>query len=289
MQAVLILILAATVWDAVSFFALLVLDRIGSRFPVPMSLLAGALLLVLHRAAAAWSARTAVEAPGLPGHRTVVWTAAGLVVALPILFPLAQMFCFGETDYRRPARAAVVFGAAVWPGNRPSHALLDRVNTGIELYKQGLVEVLLFSGGPSDEPDIAHETTVMHDLAIAAGVPEEDIWLDPRGENTQSTVLNTVAMLREHEVKWALAVSHFYHLPRIHMTYQRAGFPVYTVPAREEHLLLKLPFFLAREVFALWFYYFRPLVTFPGDLGHGATIRAGHPKDHLTAISRCSG
>ncbi len=269
MQGVLGLILAATVWDAVSFFALLALDRIESRFPVPLSLLAGALLLFLYRTMAAWGkppisgATGRVPAPSAGASqrsRLLLWSTVGLVVLMPLLFPLAQMFCFGKTDYRRPAQVAVVLGAAVWPGNRPSHALLDRVNTGIDLYRQGLVDVLLFSGGPSDDESISHETVVMHDLAVAAGVPEEAIWLDPLGIDTQSTVDNTVAMFRERGILRVLAVSHFYHLPRIHMTYQRAGFPVYTVPAREEHILLKLPFFLAREAVALWFYYFRPLM-----------------------------
>jgi vancomycin permeability regulator SanA len=170
------------------------------------------------------------------------------------------MFCFGKTDHRRPAQVAVVLGAAVWPGNRPSDALLDRVNTGIGLYREGLVDVLLFSGGPSDNESIAHETSVMHDLAVAAGIPEDAIWLDPMGIDTQSTVDNTVAMFRQRGVTQVLAVSHFYHLPRIHMAYGQAGFPVYTVPAAEEHVLLKLPFFLAREVVALWVCYFRPII-----------------------------
>ena len=56
------------------------------------------------------------------------------------------------------------------------------------------------------------------------------------------------------------AVSHFYHLPRIKMAYQRAGIEVYTVPARETRTLLKLPQFVAREVAAFWFYYARALV-----------------------------
>lgn len=54
-----------------------------------------------------------------------------------------------------------------------------------------------------------------------------------------------------------LAVSHAYHLPRVKLAYHRAGVEVFTVPAREERLLLRMPYFMAREVVALWVYYGR--------------------------------
>ena len=56
-----------------------------------------------------------------------------------------------------------------------------------------------------------------------------------------------------------LAVSHFYHLPRIKLTYQREGIDVYTVPAKETYMLRQTPYSVAREVLALWVYYLRPL------------------------------
>jgi uncharacterized SAM-binding protein YcdF (DUF218 family) len=56
-----------------------------------------------------------------------------------------------------------------------------------------------------------------------------------------------------------LAVSHGYHLPRVKLTFQRAGVEAYTVPARETFVLPHRPFLLAREVVALWAYYLRPI------------------------------
>jgi vancomycin permeability regulator SanA len=181
---------------------------------------------------------------------------------VPALFPLAQMYSFGLTDYRRPADAAVVFGAAVWSGDRPSHALLDRVNTGIELYNEGLVDLLVMSGGPSSGPEIAHEVDVMRRLALDAGVPDEAVVLDYRGINSQATVDNCADIFLVHGIRKALAVSHFYHLPRVKMTFERAGLDVYTVPARETYILYALPYYMAREVAAIWVYYVRPILGF---------------------------
>jgi hypothetical protein len=49
-------------------------------------------------------------------------------------------------------------------------------------------------------------------------------------------------------------------LPRIKLAYQRDGWDVFTVPAKESHLLRQMPYNMAREVAAIWVYYLRPLV-----------------------------
>ena len=99
----------------------------------------------------------------------------------------------------------------------------------------------------------------MRRLAIRMGVPPERILVDRQGLTTHDTVQNSVPMLRRIGAKRVLAVSHFYHLPRIKLAYQRAGMNVYTVPATETRRLRKLPWFMAREVAALWIYYLTPL------------------------------
>ena len=98
----------------------------------------------------------------------------------------------------------------------------------------------------------------MKRMAIQSGVKPEDILLDERGVNTQATVRNTERLFSEMHASRILVVSHFYHLPRIKLAYQREGREVYTVPARESYLLGQMPFNMAREVAAFWVYYLRP-------------------------------
>jgi len=169
------------------------------------------------------------------------------------------MLFFGKTDYRRPADIAVVLGARVYADGRPSDALADRVRTACKLYHDGTVKKLLFSGGPGDGS--IHETEGMKRMAIQLGVKPEDILLDPHGVNTQATVKNTEAIFQQLHASRVLVVSHFYHLPRIKLAYHRDGREVYTVPAKESYLLRQMPFNMAREVAALWVYYFRPLAA----------------------------
>jgi len=199
-----------------------------------------------------------------------------------VLFPMAQMFCFGKTDYRRPADVAVVLGARVYEDGRPSDALADRVRTGCALYREGFAKKLLLSGGPGDGP--VHETASMKRLAIQLGVKPEDIVVDLAGVNTQATVKNSEAVFAKLHASRILVVSHFYHLPRIKLAYQREGIPVFTVPAKESYFLRQMPFNMAREVAALWVYYLRPLTghSTPAALASSlssAQLKASFPPD----------
>ncbi len=104
---------------------------------------------------------------------------------------------------------AIVLGAKVWDDGSLSHALIDRVTTGVELYKAGKVKKLLMSGdNPSADYD---EPTAMKGEAIKQGVPEADIVLDFAGRRTYDTCYRAKEIF---DVKTAVIVSQEFHLPR---------------------------------------------------------------------------
>jgi vancomycin permeability regulator SanA len=234
--------------NAIEFYVLWIRGSIRAGIPIPFSLFVfGALVLIL---------LSRVQQREPQTLRTFL-PALAICAACAAIFPFAQMLFFGKTDYRRPADIAVVLGARVYADGRPSDALADRVRTACTLYRNGTVKKLLFSGGPGDGS--IHETEGMKRMAIQLGVKPEDILLDAHGVNTQATVKNTEAVFQQLHASRILVVSHFYHLPRIKLAYHREGWEVYTVPAKESYLLRQMPFNMAREVAALWVYYFRPL------------------------------
>ena len=238
-------------WNTLEFYSLLLRGIVHPLIPLPLSflLLAGLGLILC----SIWKSPVAHAASNTSASLPALCIFFGLLV----LFPLMQMFCFGKTDYRRRADVAVVFGARVYADGRPSDAVADRVRTACKLYRDGLVKKLLFSGGPGD--GAIHETEGMKRVAIQLGVRPEDILLDKSGLNTQATVKNSEQFFAELHASRVLVVSHFYHLPRIKLAYQRRGWDVYTVPAKESYFLRQLPYNMAREVAALWVYYLRPL------------------------------
>ena len=179
-----------------------------------------------------------------------------------IVGSLAQMLSFGESDYRRPADAIVVYGCKAYPDGRPSQALADRVHTACELYRQGLAPVIVMSGGPVDGS--MHETQVMADYAVSLGVPREAIVLDRFGYDTQASAEHLPEALcspgRQRPLR-VLAVSHDYHLPRVKLSLQRRGITAYTVPCEIRRGMPGKPYFMARETAAWWYYYFAPALA----------------------------
>jgi uncharacterized SAM-binding protein YcdF (DUF218 family) len=226
------IVFVAAVANAVVYYTLLARHAIHSSVPIPLSLvIALSMLVIVFRCDAIESTRSIALA----------------FLASAVVFPIAQITTFGMTDYRRPADLIVVFGAKAYADGTPSDALADRVRTACALYRGGLAPRLLFSGGPGEPDSMQH-------LAESLGVPPAAILRDPAGLNTESTARNTVALL--HSPTRIMAVSHFYHLPRIKMTYQRYGNEVYTVPCADS-VPGTMPFNVAREVAAFWRYYLR--------------------------------
>lgn len=244
-------LLLMAVANVFQFFAIAMSNAITVGMPVPFSL-----LVVAGLSSLLWLlfAKPQPSSKWLRGFSVSV-----AIVACGIGFPLAQMLCFGRTDYRRPADAIVVFGCRVYSDGQPSLALADRVRTGCELFREGLAPQIVFSGGPGDG-DI-HETAAMRLMALELGVPDAAIVLDPQGLSTWATVQNTSPMFAASSARRVLAVSHFYHLPRVKLTYQSRGWDVFTVPARETRSIHQLPFNMAREVLAFWAYFLRVVVS----------------------------
>ncbi len=239
---------AAAVYNAVHFYLAWRAGDFAARVPLPLSLVVAVLLAFV-----TWAAARA------PAPRRRRWAAAAVLVVTAavcvVLFPLAQVLFFGTTDYRRAADFAVVFGAQVHASGAPSTALRDRMDTAIGLYKKRLVKKVLVSGGVGDSG--YNEALVMRDMAVKAGIPKEDVIVDSNGVNTEATVRNSVPFFGTAPRARVLAVSQFYHLPRIKLAYQRAGWEVLTVPAGTSTPIKETPYLVAREVPAFWVYYLR--------------------------------
>ena len=237
---------AVTVWNGVDFYRAWKGGQLHPGVPVPLSFVICAVLVFI-----AWAALR----PPAPRRRRLA-AAAVLVVtvaACVLLFPVAQVFFFGKTDYRRAADVAVVFGAQVHENGLASTSLNDRMNTAIQLYKDHLVKRLLVSGGVGDSG--FNEAIVMRDMAVKAGVPAHDVVIDSNGVSTNATVADTVPFFGEDGWTRILAVSQFYHLPRIKLAYQRAGWNVFTVPAGTSTPIPQTPYSVVREIPAFWVYY----------------------------------
>lgn len=242
--ALLALVALFSFFDIVAFFHVISSGKVQAAWPIPSSIFVCALFIGL-----------AYDV--FLGHKPEPWdfkrvfrfllTSGSVAASLPLLL----MFTFGPTNYAREADCAVIFGARVWDDGTPSLALSDRVDEGIRLHQRGLVKKLVMSGA-IDGHNGYSEPEVMKKRAMEAGIPATDILLDEAGVDTSATVRNTAALMQREGFSKALAVSHYYHEPRVKMLFSRARVRVYTVPATMTRRLLKEPIFLLREIAAYY-------------------------------------
>lgn len=144
--------------------------------------------------------------------KTVV-IGLGVVITLTVMLRVVMALIYQVDTYTVetvPAkRVAIVFGARVFPNERPSAMLADRVATGVDLYRAGKVDILLMTGDNStiyyNEPD------TMKAHAMRLGVPEEAIVVDYAGRRTYDSCYRARHIFQVDE---AVVVTQNFHLDR---------------------------------------------------------------------------
>ena len=127
-----------------------------------------------------------------------------------------------ESRISAPAQApeapvALVFGARAYESGRLSSMLRDRVETAIDLYQTGTVDLILMSGGVHGTVD---EAQAMRDYAVAHGVPAAAILVDSGGNRTYDSCYRAQETFG---IRRALLVTQRFHLPRALFTCEALG------------------------------------------------------------------
>jgi vancomycin permeability regulator SanA len=156
----------------------------------------------------------------------------------------------------QPGRAdvGIVLGAELERDGVPSSRLAARLDRAIDVWRSGLVPVLIVSGGWDRSG--GNEAPAMKRYLVAHGVPDSCVVEDPGGQNTWLTARNAALWMRAHGARRALVVSQYFHLMRCRLAFARHGMPrIFTACPRffEPRDL----YATAREVPALVKYAFR--------------------------------
>jgi vancomycin permeability regulator SanA len=157
-----------------------------------------------------------------------VLAAAALVVLLAIDISIRAEL-MGHL-YRDAASApttpvALILGAEVYADGRPSPALANRLDVGIELLRLGRVRTLLMSGGNG-----TFEIGAMRAYAIAHGVAADRVLLDAGGERTLASCVQARDAFEVHRL---IVVSQEEHMARAVYTCRRVGIDADGVVAPE--------------------------------------------------------
>ena len=120
----------------------------------------------------------------------------------------------------------LVLGCLVKDDGVPSDMLADRLKRGIELYEQGAAPKILMSGdhGRADYDEV----NAMKRVAVDAGVPSSDVFMDHAGFSTYESVYRAKEVFGADKI---IIVTQEYHLYRALFIAERLGVEAYGVNA----------------------------------------------------------
>jgi len=140
--------------------------------------------------------------------------------------------------------AIIVLGAYVYPNGRLSDMLKDRVDTALELFKDGKGKKLLLSG---DHGQTTYdEVNGMKNYVKAKGIKGEDIFMDHAGFSTYETMYRARDVFKAKKV---IIITQEYHLKRAVYIARKLGLDAYGVAA-DKQKYRGMATYKAREVLA---------------------------------------
>ncbi len=161
--------------------------------------------------------------------KRLVILAAKLLVALVLGINIlvgisSKPYIYDDVASVPEAQAVLIPGAAILPNGAPTQFFLDRVDTGLALYKAGKVSKILVSGDNSTETH--NEVNPVRLYLIEHGVPDEDIFLDHAGFDTYSSVYRARDIFGVSSI---LVSTQSFHLPRAVFIARTLGIKSYGV------------------------------------------------------------
>lgn len=120
----------------------------------------------------------------------------------------------------------LVLGCQVKANGKPSDMLSDRLRRGIELYEKGAAPKIIMSGDHGRKG--YDEVNTMKQVAIDAGVPSDDIFMDHAGFSTYESLYRAKEIFKADKI---IIVTQEYHLYRALYIAKELGIEAYGVNA----------------------------------------------------------
>lgn len=169
-------------------------------------------------------------------------TVCGVALAVLLVIGLVQtavLHTITSAENASPVPVAIVLGASVKTDGTASDALFDRVATGAKLFHDKKADKLLMTG--DDGAFHVNEVETMKRLAMAQGVPEENILVDGHGYRTYESCKRAAEVLH---IKQAIVVTQRFHLGRALYLCDSFGIEVQGVAADRQHYVRIIHFWL---------------------------------------------
>ncbi len=140
-----------------------------------------------------------------------------------------EVFTGGYSPSDETVAAAVVLGAQVRRGGRPSGVLLARARHAAGLYARGEVGVVVPTGGVGEHPP--SEAEVMAGILREGGVAREKILFEDRARNTRESARFVAVLARENRLEDVVVVTDPLHCVRTVEAFRAEGMDAGASPA----------------------------------------------------------
>jgi uncharacterized SAM-binding protein YcdF (DUF218 family) len=110
-----------------------------------------------------------------------------------------------------------------------------RAGEAIKLYQNGWAPKLIFSGAALDKTGPSN-AAVMRDIAVKAGVPDEDILVEENSQTTRQNAQETRALFGEESISSIILVTSAYHQRRASLEFKRSfeGIEIRNHPVKQD-------------------------------------------------------
>lgn len=165
-----------------------------------------------------------------------------------------NIYLYGSNSPNLKADVAIVLGAAVWH-TEPSPVFRERINHAINLYENGNVKKIIFTGGVGEKNELA-EAVVGQNYAIQQGVKASDIFIETQSRTTQQNLKYAHEIVSVKKFNKCLIVSDPLHLKRAVLMARDLGIDAYpsaTPTTRYRSWQNQMPF-LMRETYFYFVY-----------------------------------
>ena len=158
-------------------------------------------------------------------------TLSVLVLAgfMYVFLNIIQVWSVGRSDSRKEVDAIVVMGVAQYDG-RPSPQLQARLDHVLTLWKEGVAQLVVTTGG-NQPGDRFTEARASADYLIAGGIPESAISMEDIGATTLQSLQGVAEILNSRGLTSVEIVTDPYHALRSRLIAQDLGLTVYVSPA----------------------------------------------------------
>jgi uncharacterized SAM-binding protein YcdF (DUF218 family) len=167
---------------------------------------------------------------------------------------LTAIVLFARRDEARPSGAIVVLGAAQYDG-KPSPVLRARLDHAVELYRRGVADTLIMTGG-TGPGDTVSEALVSKRYAARKGIPAGVIFTEQAGMTSLQSMRAVAGIMESNRIRSAVLVSDPFHMLRLRLLAMRVGVRAHSSPTRSSPISRNADEerrFMLRESFSLPF------------------------------------